>query len=241
MKNIHLGVNIDHVATLRNARGENDPNIIEMASEVTDGGADSLTMHLREDRRHVLDEDVFAIKKQMKVPLNFEMAVTEEMINIAAKLKPASVCLVPEKREEKTTEGGINLEVHFERLKKAIPFLQEQQIEVYCFIEPTPNDIALSAELKANGVEIHTGAYARAFTNRYQRQIEWEKIVAAAKLSDRHGLEFHAGHGLNYFNIAPFLKLENLTEVNIGHALIARSLKSGLKTATEEMKLLLKR
>lgn len=241
MSEIHLGINIDHIATLRNARGENDPSLTEMVCEAIEGGADSLTMHLREDRRHIVDADIFEIQKHSKVPLNLEMALTEEMLEIAVKLKPASVCLVPEKREEVTTEGGIDLRHHYERLKTVLPFLQSNEIEVYFFIEPQEQAIALSSELKANGVEIHTGSFARSFLNRYRRQNEWQKIVTSAQLCRQYNLAFHAGHGLNYQNIFDFLMLENLSEVNIGHAVIARALKTGLKTAVAEMKFLLER
>lgn len=241
MKDIFLGVNIDHIATLRNARGENDPSLIEMVHEVIEGGADSLTMHLREDRRHIQDADIFEIKKHSKVPINFEMAVTNEMIDIALELKPASVCLVPEKREEQTTEGGLDISVHFESLQTVVSQLQKEEIEVYLFVEPNQADIEKSAKLHVKGVELHTGKFARSFINRYQRQQQLDAIKQAAKSCQEFSLECHAGHGLNYHNISSLLFLKNLTEVNIGHAIIARSLKVGLRMAVEEMKFLLQR
>lgn len=241
MKDIFLGVNIDHIATLRNARGENDPALLEMVHEVIEGGADSLTMHLREDRRHIQDADIFEIKKHSKIPINFEMAITNEMVNIALELKPTSVCLVPEKREEQTTEGGLDISSHFERLQTIIPTLQKEEIEVYLFVEPTKADIEQSTKLNVKGVELHTGKYARSFVNRYQRQEQIQLLGQAAQTCKEFSLECHAGHGLNYHNITDILFLENLTEVNIGHAIIARSLKAGLRAAVEEMKFLLQR
>lgn len=236
MKAIRLGINIDHAATLRNARGENDPSILEIAFEAQNGGADSLTMHLREDRRHIRDEDIFLVKKHLKIPLNMEMAATEEMLKIALELKPKSVCLVPEKREEVTTEGGLDLQKHWQKMRDLASELLKNEIEVFLFVEPDPKAIELALKAEVSGVEIHTGAYARSFLNAVEKKRQMEKIVKAAEQCQNAGLEFHAGHGLNYHNIFEVMAIKNLLEVNIGHAILARALVSGIKNAVKDMK-----
>lgn len=236
---IDLGVNIDHVATLRNARGERDPSLVELALLAQEGGADSFTMHLREDRRHIKDEDLNDVARHSKLPINFEMALTDEMVAIALQIKPRSVCIVPEKREEVTTEGGLNVELAKEKLLPAIKELQKQRIEVCLFIEPDEETIRLSHQLGADGVEIHTGSYAHAFKNRVDCASELERIFQAAKACADLRLRLHAGHGLNYVNIQNLLKITNLKEVNIGHALISYALNVGMVRAVRKMKRIL--
>ena len=233
---ISLGVNIDHVATLRNARGEGDPSLVEMALEAQEGGADSFTMHLREDRRHIKDEDLWEVRKHTLLPINLEMALTDEMVKIAVDYRPGSVCIVPEKREEVTTEGGLDLLYHSQKIKEVVPLLKENNIRIFLFIEPDINIIGLAADLGVHGVEVHTGAYARSFKSPIEADHELQRIRACASTCHEKGLEFHAGHGLNYHNVYPLKAITNLTEVNIGHAIIARSIKVGLKKAVKAMK-----
>ena len=233
---IKLGINIDHAATLRNARGENDPSLIEFAFECQKGGADSITMHLREDRRHIRDEDIFLVKRHMKIPMNLEMAATKEMLDIALKLQPKSVCIVPEKREEITTEGGLDIKGQFSVVKQITQKLMENKIDVFIFVEPDVESVKISQDCGASGVELHTGAFARSFFNSDTEKIQFEKIVSSADFCKKGNFEFHAGHGLNYHNIYKLLKLKNLVEVNIGHAVIARALYSGIYNAVHDMK-----
>ncbi len=240
MNEIRLGVNIDHIATLRNARGENDPSLLEMGFEVIDGGADSLTMHLREDRRHIRDEDVHEIMKHSKVPLNLEMAVTDEMIRFALSLRPKSVCLVPERREEITTEGGLDVSSMSSKIKDAVRLFRAEDIEVFLFVEPDPETLKISADTQANGVELHTGSYARNFQHEAARQRELHRLENAARDAKSLGIELHAGHGLNYANTVSMKHIEGLTEVNTGHAIISRALKTGLSHAVSDMKELLR-
>ena len=240
MSEIQLGVNIDHVATLRNARGENDPSLIEMLFEVQAGGADVITMHLREDRRHIQDKDIFEVKKHTPLPLNFEMALSSEMLATAIKLKPSSVCLVPEKREELTTEGGLNLKPMAQKIREAQKKLKENNIQLFLFVEPDSESIHIAKETGAAGVELHTGRYARSFENAVSFEKELHLLKDIAHLCEKEKLVLHAGHGLNYQNIKYLLPIQNLREVNIGHSIIAYALKVGLKNAVRRMKKLLK-
>ncbi|MCS6985193.1 MAG: pyridoxine 5'-phosphate synthase [Leptospiraceae bacterium] len=240
MKVIRLGLNMDHVATLRNARGENDPSLLELVFEAQDGGADLITMHLREDRRHIQDEDLFEVRKHAKLPINLEMAMTDEMLAIALDLKPHSVCLVPERRQELTTEKGLNIGEHFSRLQQFTEKLQGAGIAVFPFVEANTADLKLASIAHCQGVEIHTGHYARIWKNPYLRKQELAKIQRCAQECAELGLELHLGHGLNYFNIYDLLSLPGLEEVNIGHAIIARALKTGLQNAVSEMKAILR-
>jgi len=233
---IKLGINIDHAATLRNARGENDPSILEVAFAVQSGGADSITMHLREDRRHIRDADVFLVKEHCKIPLNFEMAATAEMLDIALRLKPMSVCLVPEKREEITTEGGLDIKANLASIKPLVARLVENRIDVFIFVEPDVEAIRASQDCGATGVEVHTGAYARAFGCTASKKEQLGRIFSAAEYCEKNRFEFHAGHGLNYHNMFELLVVPNLAEVNIGHAILARALFSGIHNAVSEMK-----
>ena len=232
---INLGINIDHIATIRNARGENDPSLLAMLFEIEEGGAHTITAHLREDRRHIQDEDIVEIKKHTKLPINLEMALTDEMIEIAIKLQPSSVCIVPEKRKEITTEGGLDVKAIVAELTEAQKKFKENNIEFYLFLEPTEDAMYYAKKIGATGVEIHTGGYARTFQNKIYLKKQTLTIKKIAKLCHQENLVFHAGHGLNYHNIQPLLAIENLTEVNIGHAIIAYSLKVGLRNAVQKM------
>ena len=233
---IRLGINIDHIATLRNTRGENDPSLLEILFEVQEGRADLITMHLREDRRHILDQDLVEIQKHRRLPLNLEMALTQEMIQIACEYSPSSVCIVPEKREELTTEGGLNVEKISGLLEKSMEIFQKKNIDVFLFIEPQEKDILLAKKIGVRGVEVHTGTYARNFFNYTLFEKELSRIKKAARLCIEQDIKFHAGHGLNYHNIHPLLEIPNLLEVNIGHAIIAYALKTGIRNAVSRMK-----
>lgn len=227
---VRLGVNIDHVATLRQARGGAEPQVLTAASAAIQGGADLITMHLREDRRHIQDRDVFEFKKKFKTPLNLEMAATPEMLKIALRLKPHSVCLVPEKRQELTTEGGLDLS-KLSKFKTLIARLQKKRIQVFPFVDPDLKQIHFCKALGCEGLEIHTGAYA----NRPVPQ-ELRRIQRAAEYAQALGLAVHAGHGLNLQNIKPLLKIKAIEEFNIGHSIISRAVFVGLKQAVAQMK-----
>jgi pyridoxine 5-phosphate synthase len=233
---ISLGVNIDHVATLRNARGENDPALIELALLAQNTGADLITVHLREDRRHIRDADIFDLRKNLKVPLNFEMSLSDEILGIALQAKPTTACIVPERREEVTTEGGLDVFAFAKRIAEFTRKLHDSGIETYLFIEPDEQTVKASAEAGVKGIEFHTGAYARAFTIPGEKQAELERLKRAAETAHNAGLAVHAGHGLNIFNVGAVCKIPHVTELNIGHAIIARSLTLGLAGAITEMR-----
>jgi len=224
-----LGVNIDHVATLRQVRGEQEPHLIAAAEAAIQGGADQITVHLREDRRHIQDEDVVQLKKKIKVPLNLEMALNQPILKLALKIKPAQVTLVPEKRQELTTEGGIDVVKNFKNIQKAVKALQDKKIPVYLFIEPVTSQILWSSLSGAEGIEIHTGGYAHG-------KVTAAQILKSAQSAAALGLKVHAGHGLNKKNIKPLLKIKEITEYNIGHHLISESLFMGLEKSVREMK-----
>lgn len=234
-----LGVNIDHVATLRNARGGKDPEIIEAARICEKAGADGITTHLREDRRHIKDEDVFALKKILKVRLNLEMAVTEEMGAIALELLPANCCLVPEKRQELTTEGGLDVAGQLEKITPFVKKLVDAGIVVSLFIDPSEEQVKASAKTGAQFIELHTGAYSEAYGTDSE-EIEFQKLKNAAKLAQNLGLKVNAGHGLTYENVNRMHEIEGLVELNIGHNIIAKSVFDGLFGAVKEMKELIK-
>ncbi len=234
-----LGVNIDHVATLRNARGGKDPEIIEAARICEKAGADGITTHLREDRRHIKDEDVFALKKILKVRLNLEMAVTEEMGAIALELLPANCCLVPEKRQELTTEGGLDVAGQLEKITPFVKKLVDAGIVVSLFIDPSEEQVKASAKTGAQFIELHTGAYSEAYGTDSE-EIEFQKLKNAAKLAQNLGLKVNAGHGLTYENVHRMHEIEGLVELNIGHNIIAKSVFDGLFGAVKEMKELIK-
>jgi len=225
----NLGVNIDHIATLRQARGEGEPNLIQGALAAIKGGADQITVHLREDRRHIQDQDVIELKKKLKVPLNLEMALNSQIMKLALKIKPAQLTLVPEKRIELTTEGGIDVIKNFKKIQKTVRLLQNKKIPVYLFIEPTTSQILWSSLSGAEGIEIHTGGYAHG-------KVVVADIIRAAQTAVALGLKVHAGHGLNKKNIKPLLKIKEIKEYNIGHHLISESIFVGLEKSVREMK-----
>jgi len=229
---IRLGVNIDHVATLRNARGDAYPDPVDAAKLAIQWGADGITAHLREDRRHIRDADMPRLKV-LAAPLNFEMAATAEMVRIACLLRPHACCLVPEKRAEITTEGGLDVAGHKEILAPKIARLRDAGIRVSLFIDPDTRQIETAAELGAPVVELHTGAYA------HGKSGELERLHQAAGTVADCGLELHAGHGLTYDNVPPIAKLPGLAELNIGHFLISEAVFSGLGPAVRKMKYLI--
>ena len=220
MNKIRLGVNIDHVATVRNARGENYPDPLKAALLAQKSGADSVTIHLREDRRHINEKDLKLIKSKLKIPLNLEIAATKEMMNIALKRKPPFVCIVPEKRKEITTEGGLNLNFKKDFLKKIINRLKQKRSRVSLFIEPSLIDIEKSKNLNADCVEIHTGKFCNLINKNKNYNKELEKIKKAVNFGNLLGLEVHAGHGLTYKSAKILSKVKGITEFNIGHFLI---------------------
>lgn len=235
MKPIHLGVNLDHVATLRQVRGTPYPSPLQAAHEAEAGGADGITVHLREDRRHIQEQDVWDLKTQIKTSLNLEMAVTPDMLQFAEKLKPAHCCLVPEKRQELTTEGGLNVLAHQTALKIACARLHAADIVVSLFIDPDKKQIQAAQDCGAHCIEIHTGHYANAQTPGEQTQA-LHNIQQAAQVAVQLGLQVHAGHGLHIENVAPIAAISEFSLLNIGHAIVARALFCGLRMAVSEIK-----
>jgi len=236
MNRRRLGVNIDHVATIRNARGEKYPDPLRAALIAEKNGADSITIHLREDRRHIRDRDLKNIKKKLKIPLNLEMAPTNEMLNIALRYKPNFVCIVPERRLEVTTEGGLNLKKNAHFLIKIINKLKKNKIRVSLFIEPKIFDIMLSKKLGANCVELHTGKFCYLFNKNKKTISAFSNIKRCAYYAKKIGLEVHAGHGLNYQSAHKIAKIKNISEFNIGHFIISESLFIGLKKTIKDLK-----
>lgn len=238
MSAIFLGVNIDHVATVRNARGTYYPEPVHAALMAEQAGADGITVHLREDRRHIIDRDVFILRDTIATRLNFESAVTDEMLAIACKLKPHFSCLVPEKRAELTTEGGLEVAGQLSRIRDAVTQLQEADILVSLFIDADKRQIEAAAAAGAPYIEIHTGKYAEA-TNVAVQQAELTRIAEAAAYAASLGLTVNAGHGLHYHNVQPIAAIPQMYELNIGHAIIARAIFTGLGPAVTEMKRLM--
>lgn len=234
-----LGVNIDHVATLRNARGGVEPSPILAAEICENNGATSITTHLREDRRHIKDEDVRTLIKTLKTKLNLEMAVTDEMQQIALEISPNSVCLVPEKRQEVTTEGGLDVAGQLEKVTKFVKPLKEAGIIVSLFIDPDEAQIKAAAQTGAQFIELHTGQYSNAYGTENEEK-EFKKLFNAAKMAESLGLRVNAGHGLNYENVHRMHEIPNLYELNIGHSIISRAVFTGLAEATEKMRDLIK-
>ena len=231
---VYLGVNIDHVATVRQARLGIEPDPVYAAFLAETAGADGITIHLREDRRHIQDRDLEVLSKTIKTRINLEMACTEEMIEIALKYKPFTCCLVPEKRQELTTEGGLDTIKNYNLLKDGINTLHSNNIKVSLFIDPSLEQIEYSAKLNADYIEIHTGKYADAkFEN---KNLELQRIYDAGKIANEAGLTVNAGHGLDYKNIIPVLQMKELHEVNIGHSIIAKSVYVGIEKAVRDMK-----
>jgi len=236
---IKLGINIDHVATLRQARGTKYPSVVEAALRAEQAGADSITLHLREDRRHMQDEDIFAIRPLLQTKMNLELAATDEMIAIASRVKPQDVCIVPERREERTTEGGLNLKESYDHLYRATQNLTEQGSRVSMFIAPDLKDIDLAKKMGAPVIEIHTGSYADA-EDEETKQKELKRVKEAAEHALSLGLIVNAGHGLHYHNVNLIAAIPGIEELNIGHAIVAHALFVGWDNAIREMKLLLR-
>ena len=232
---IRLGVNIDHVATVRQARRGRSPEIVAAAHAAVLGGADQITMHLREDRRHIQDLDVELVCKGIDIPMNLEMAATPEMVGIACAHKPQHVCLVPEKREELTTEGGLDVQKHKDAVQNAVKQLHESGIEVSLFIDPDEQALLAANEVGADAIELHTGKYADADTEA-RRVHEYQAIRHAAVSAHQLGLRVHAGHGLDYRNVDRIASLPEVEELNIGFAIVGRALFIGLERAVREMR-----
>jgi pyridoxine 5-phosphate synthase len=234
-KPLLLGVNIDHIATIRQARGTRYPEVIQAALVAEQNGADSITAHLREDRRHIQDRDISLLKDMLHTRLNLEMAVTDEMITFATKVKPSACCLVPEKRKELTTEGGLEVAGNLSRLQSACDKLAIAGIEVSLFIAPDIRQIDAAKAAGAPVVELHTGSYADA-TNHAEMVAELDKIRKAAHYADSLGLQVNAGHGLHYHNVQAICRIPEVVEFNIGHAIVAQALFSGLGNAVRNLK-----
>lgn len=233
-----LGVNIDHVATLRQARGGREPDPIAAAVLVESAGADGIVVHLREDRRHIKDRDLILLRQIITTRLNLEMAPATEIINIAIKVKPDLVTLVPERRAELTTEGGLDVIKHKENLKKALTKLHKNNIDVSIFIDPDTKQIEAAREIGARIIEIHTGRYANAST-RKEEEMEREEILNAAMFARGIGISVSAGHGLNYRNVRAIAAIKEMEELNIGHSIISRAVLVGIERAVQEMKQLI--
>jgi pyridoxine 5-phosphate synthase len=232
---IALGVNIDHVATLRQARRARYPDPLFAALLAEEAGADSITLHLREDRRHIQDRDVTAMREALQTRMNLEMAVTDEMVRIAQNVKPQDVCLVPESRQEVTTEGGLDVKAQGARLKDAVAALSGAAIRVSLFIDPDEAQIESARRAGAPVIELHTGAYAEAAAGG-ARAREFERLRHAAKFAASLGLTVNAGHGLNYHNVEPIAAIPEIIELNIGHSIVARAIIDGLAKAVRDMK-----
>lgn len=238
MSTLLLGVNIDHIATLRNARGTNYPDPVHAADVAERAGADGITVHLREDRRHIKDRDVRILAQTINTRLNLEMAVTDEMLAIAEEVKPVFCCLVPEKREELTTEGGLDVAGNLAVMKQACERLAAANILVSLFIDADKQQIDAAVECGAPYIEIHTGQYAEA-TSEAELEEELARLVEGIKYADKRGLKVNAGHGLHYHNVKPIAAIPQLIELNIGHAIIARAAFDGLATAVADMRKLM--
>ena len=234
-----LGVNIDHVATIREARKIDYPDPVEAALLCESAGADSIVCHLREDRRHIQDKDLYRLKEALGVKLNLEMACSDEIVEIAADVKPWQVTLVPEKRRELTTEGGLDVHSGKSRVKKVLKRMEKAGIGVSLFIDPDARQVTASREAGARMIELHTGEYANA-KNKKAAKSEYTVLKKAAALAEKIGLRVFAGHGLNYNNTKPLIKITEIVEYNIGHSIIARAVFIGLKRAVKEMKALLR-
>ncbi len=230
-----LGVNIDHVATIRQARRTIEPDPVWAASLAELAGADGITIHLREDRRHILDRDVRVLRDTVQVKLNLEMATAEEIVEIAIATKPHQATLVPEKREEITTEGGLDVIKHRDRVGEVVGRLQEVGIEVSLFIDPECDQIAASKELGVDAIELHTGGYADA-TSESAQQAELQRLIDAGAYTIEQGLLLHMGHGLTYRNVIPVASISGVSELNIGHSIVARAVLVGMERAVREMK-----
>ncbi len=234
---LRLGVNIDHVATIRNARGGEHPDPMRAVRVVEGAGGDGITVHLREDRRHIRDTDLDAIMREIRLPVNLEMAATEEMLEIALRHKPHAACIVPERREERTTEGGLDAAGQHNHLAPIVTRLSEANIRVSLFIEPDPRQIEAAIRLRAPVVEFHTGKYAHAEGE--EREVELRRIADAAALAAKNGIEPHAGHGLTFENVQPIAAIPQIAELNIGHYLIGEAIFIGLEESVRKMRTLM--
>ena len=236
---LKLGVNIDHVATLRQARyrgkEKGKPDAIEAALICEAAGAHGITAHLREDRRHILDRDIWALRDVIKTRLNLEMANSPEIVEIALRVKPDIVCIVPEKREELTTEGGLNAAANLDPLRATTARLKNAGIEVSLFIDPDPAQVEASAKIGAGFIELHTGTFAEQYHRKKERAEETQKLIDSARQARSLGLQVNAGHGLNYQNVSGLFTVPHLVELNIGHSIVSRSVTVGLATAVKEM------
>ena len=237
-RSIALGVNVDHVATLRQARGTTYPDPVAAALAAERAGADSITIHLREDRRHIQDRDLEIMQRTVQTRVNLEMAVTDAMLDIALRVLPADCCLVPEKREELTTEGGLDVAGQADAVARACRRLEDAGIRTSLFIDPDPAQLEASAACGAPVVELHTGTYADA-PDRIEQARELDRIRAAAEYGDRLGLTIHAGHGLHYHNVQPVAAIGEVVELNIGHAIVARAVFDGFGKAVADIKALM--
>ncbi len=234
-----LGVNIDHIATLRNARGGVEPSVEKAAEIAEENGATSITTHLREDRRHIKDEDVYALISKLKTRLNLEMAMADDIREIALDIKPYSICLVPERRQEITTEGGLNVADQLDKVKEFIKPLLDAGIIVSLFIDPDERQVKASAETGAQFIEMHTGAYSECYGYE-EEEYEFLKLKKSAELAQSLGLKVNAGHGLNYENVHRMHEIDGLHELNIGHSIISKAVFTGLSKAVSEMRDLIK-
>lgn len=237
-KKIKLGVNIDHVATLRNARTDNFPDLISVANILADVKADSITVHLREDRRHIKDKDVYDLRKHNKLPLNLEMAATKEMKSICLQTLPSACCIVPERREELTTEGGLDVKNQMNYLSNYLPELVESGIKVSLFVDPDYDQIKAAKKLGVYSVELHTGKYANLYkTNDYKKELG--KIKDSAKLCNDLGLKCHAGHGLNFENVKKIAEIDQVVELNVGHFIVGHSVFVGLEKTIKDFMIII--
>ena len=237
--NIRLGVNVDHVATLRNARGENHPDPYKLAKKSITFGADSITIHLREDRRHIKDKDLKVISSNKSIPLNLEIASNNKMLKVALKYKPNFVCIVPEKRNEVTTEGGLNLKKHQNKIKKIVNILNKEKIRTSIFINPTLKDVKISNEINSKCVELHTGKISNLIKSKKIYTNELKKIKICSKYAKYLGLEIHAGHGIDYKTAKILSSVKEIEEFNIGHFIIGESINHGLKNTIQKFKAIL--
>ncbi|MED5395746.1 MAG: pyridoxine 5'-phosphate synthase [Pseudomonadota bacterium] len=234
---LRLGVNIDHVATIRNARGGLHPDPLHAAKLAESAGADGITAHLREDRRHISDDDIRRLTDELAVPLNLEMAPTDEMLDIALRHKPQAVCIVPEKREEVTTEGGLDVVAGYPDLEPYVKVLGEAGSLVSLFIDPDREQVCAAAQIGVPVIEIHTGAFCD--SHQFERERELQRIVDAAALADELGLECHAGHGLTFDTVTPVAKISSIVELNIGHFLIGEAIFGGLESSIKRIRVLM--
>ena len=237
MTDLRLGVNIDHVATIRNARGGDHPDPVRAALMAAAAGADGITAHLREDRRHITDADIARLMAEIDLPLNLEMAATEEMLEIALRHRPHAACIVPERREERTTEGGLDAAGLYNQLAYFVDRLGAANVRVSLFIEPAPEQIEAAIRLRAPVVELHTGAYAHLTGE--ARAAELKRLSDAAALAHKNGIEVHAGHGLTFDNVQPVAAIPQLKELNIGHFLIGEAIFTGLEASVSRMRALM--